>query len=482
MDVISLKSLRLRTDEPLQVQIYQQLYERIVNGFLPPGSRLPASRTIALELGVSRNTISAVIDQLKSEGLIETRKGSGVFIAQQAATFSPANKPDYQTSGGTLPELSAFGQQLSQAGRQLFQRPLPLTPGLPDMKAFPFNAWLKIQRRHEDRQQLMGYGGGQGYRPLKEALAHYLTTSKGVRCTEENIIITQGSQQALSLCSLVLLNEGDSIVMDFPCYQDAYQAFSVRNMQISAAPSEEDGLAVEQLPNQTSAKLIYTNPTYQYPTGAMLSTEKRLALLDWAAAAKQWIIEDDIDSEFHFYDKPVNALQGMGEQLPVIFIGSFSKTLYPSLRLGYMVVPRPLVTTFVQAKLHTGGESPLLSQATVADFMAEGHFAKHLRRMHQVYKKKWQHGMALVEQHLAGLVTPMVESSGMNVVLEINSLDDTALQQDYSKAGFGGQALSSFYCPSSTVEGRYQGMVLGLANSSSPQREEGIIALKKLLS
>lgn len=481
MEALSLKSMSFHSGEALQAQLYQQLVERIFNGYLPPGTRLPSSRIMAQELCISRNTITVVIDQLKSEGLVQTRMGSGVFITHDLPTENSRTRPTERSCSDALPTLSSFGESLSSDIDRQFKHSLPFAPGLPDMTEFPVKTWSKIQRRHEERQKLMGFGGGQGYRPLKEALAHHLKTSRGVNCEENNIIITQGAQQALTLCALVLLNEGDTVLMESPCYMGAYRAFLARNINVTFISAGNKGLDVDQLPESTKTKLVYTTPTHQYPLGGMMSTKQRIKLLSWASQKKHWVIEDDYDSDFHFHEKPVDALQGMKKQAPVIYIGSFSKTLYPSLRLGYMVVPRKLVPIFIRTKLYVGGESPLLSQATVADFISEGHFVKHLRRMRKLYQSKWEHAAKLIEQHLTGLASPIVESAGMQLTIKVNVTCDKWLQAELLKLGYGSVALSSYYAPSVPDFSVQQGLVLGLANTSDKERVAVILALKSLL-
>ncbi|MEH6473632.1 MAG: PLP-dependent aminotransferase family protein [Halopseudomonas sp.] len=481
-----LSDIELTADQPLQSQLHRALASRISSGRLVPGMRLPSSRLLAQQLGVSRNTVTAVLDQLKAEGYIDSRSGSGVYVNQDL----PGGLLRIGATAGSvqpLPTLSEYGATLQQMARWP-QQPadlpshqtaaLPFTVGLPDLSQFPLKSWLKIQRRHQDRSVLMGYDNAYGYQPLRQALANYLRASRGVRCQPNQIIITHGAQQALSLCSLVLLNDGDRVMVENPGYQGAQEAFLASNAELVGLDVGPEGLDVNKLPARTTARLMYTTPTHQYPLGGIMPAAQRLKLLDWAARNKLWIIEDDYDSEFHFHAKPIAALQGITEQTPVLYLGSFSKTLLPGLRLGYLVVPESLAPVFARAKRCMAGETAQLCQAVVADFIDEGHFGRHLRRMRQLYQQKWDHMAQLIEQHLAGRATAVVESAGMHLVLQIDAIDDVALLKNFNAAGFGGGALSQYYLAGMPAK---TGLVLGFANTNAVQREAGVLALQSLI-
>ncbi len=482
MEVPSFSSFEFNTGRPLQEQLQHQLTQWICTGRLSSGSRLPSSRRLASELNVSRNTVTIVLEQLKSEGFLESIQGKGVYVTSDLpkGITSPSNVS--WNKKGALPELSNFAQYLNQTPLMEHGEILPFTPGIPDISSFPQKTWLQIQRRHQDRTSLMGYDGNQGYAPLRESLAEYLKLSRGVRCKPEQIIITQGAQQAISLCAQVLLNEGDAVLVESPGYLGARKAFLARRASLVSCPMSENGVDIIALQNSNimstlKPKLMYITPTHQYPLGGILSASQRLKLLDWAATQNTWLIEDDYDSEFHYFHKPIAALQGMAEQTPVIYMGSFSKALFPSLRLGYLVVPEALVKVFIKAKSYMGGESPLLTQAVVADFINEGHFVRHLRKMRLLYQEKWQHLIDLINRELPLEVNPILQSAGMHLAIEIPNIDDLTLKKNFHQQGFGSSALSSYYNDKPTKTG----LVLGFANTTQYQREEGITALKSLL-
>lgn len=482
MEAPSFSSFEFDTNRPLQTQLQHQLTQWICSGRLPPGTRLPSSRRLAAELSISRNTVTIVLEQLKSEGFLQSIQGKGVYVA--ADLPQNINRPStvHWHNRGGLPELSAFGQTLNKTPLLEHSEILPFTPGIPDLSSFPQKTWLQIQRRHQDRINLMGYDGNQGYEPLRESLAEYLKLSRGVLCKPAQIIITQGAQQAISLCAQLLLNEGDSVLVENPGYMGARKAFLARRAKLISCPMNDNGVDIDAMQRdhiiaQTSPKLMYVTPTHQYPLGGILTASQRLKLLDWAATHNTWLIEDDYDSEFHYFHKPIAALQGMAEQTPVIYMGSFSKTLYPALRLGYLVVPEALVKVFVQGKSFMGGESPLLTQAVVADFINEGHFVRHLRKMRLLYQAKWQHLNHLLNHQLKKPVRPIQQSAGMHLAIEIPGVDDQKLKQNLQQKGFGSSALSSYYNDQPTKTG----LVLGFANTTRYQREAGIEALKSLL-
>ena len=467
MEVTHLNDLVFDRQNNLQNQLYQQVVNKIVKGELTAGMKLPASRQLAKELGISRNTIMKTIEQLVDEGYLQTRLGSGVYIN------SDMNKglltiDSLANNHVCLPELSHYAQSFDVSAND-DSPDLPFSPGLTAMDEFPMEIWQRLTRRHSDRKALCGYNGGQGYLPLRAALAEYLAHSRGVKCSAEQIIITQGAQQAISLCAQVLLNSGEKVIMEEPGYRSAKNSFSAYQAKILTAPLLDEALDINSLKQDCyqQAKLLYCTPTHQYPMGGILSASDRLALLDWAMTSNTWIIEDDYDSEFHFTQKPVAAIQGLATTTPVIYMGSFSKTLFAALRLGYLVVPKAIVNHFVTIKSAMSGETPMLSQAIVADFITEGHFARHLRRMRISYQRKWQHFNQLLQQ-LPTQCQIVAHSVGMHLVLKITNIDDLALKQYLITQGFSPSALSDYY----QGEEKETGLTLGFANTSIEQREQ----------
>lgn len=480
METAQLPPFELNPQSPLQQQIHNQFVQWIGQGRLATGVRLPATRLLSEQLGVSRNTVVAVIEQLKAEGFVESQIGRGSFIAHDLPTLSVESTPSASYSEPALPSLSSFAEEISPLMARHHDKALPFTPGVPDVDQFPHPIWQKTWRLHQDRSLLLGYCDDQGYLPLRESIADYLRVSRGVHCSASQILITQGAQQAISLCAQMLLNEGDSVLHENPGYRGASSAFKVRNPNLMHVPLLDQVIDVDWIlnhPEASSAKLVYTCPTHQYPMGGLLSASKRMALIQWAQENQVWIIEDDYDSEYHFLHKPIAAMQGMTENNTVIYMGSFSKVLFPSLRLGYLVLPKPLVKTFTTAKSFITGESPLIPQAVVADFIQEGHFVRHIRRMRQNYKEKWQDFSEKIQLHLGERVQIIAESVGMHIVLEIPGIDDIALRDALRKEGFGSSPLSVYYLG----KAEKTGLVLGFGNTTAKQRTELVLALSRQL-
>jgi len=475
MELPDLHTIQLNPNQHLQTQIHQHIVEWICSGRLPATTKLPSSRQLAQDLGVSRNTICLVFDQLKSEGFIETYQGKGVYIATELPIQDLSTKHLQSKEIQTLPMLSKFAQSLQKDVFTDTSQPLPFTLGIPDLSTFPIKIWQQIQRLHQNRTSLMGYDGYQGFKPLRQAIATYLRLSRGVHCDAEQIIITQGAQQAISLCAQILLDEGDTVFLENPGYLGAKQALQSKN--IHPVPLINQCVDVDYL-FELKGKLLYTTPTHQYPLGGVLSAGQRLKLIDWAASQHTWIIEDDYDSEFYFNHKPIAALHSMTQANTVIYLGSFSKTLFPALRVGYLVVPKQLIEVFTQTKSFMTGESPLLNQAIISDFITEGHFTRHLRKMRKLYKQKWLHFDQLISEKLSEVATPIAESAGMHLVIEIPNIDDKKLRQYLFKNGFGGSELSRYYIG----DAEKTGLVLGFANTTEEQRVQCIALIQAYLT
>ena len=481
MEAEILIDIQFSKTNTLQSQLHRYLVEKISQGLLPPGTKLPTSRSLAQQLKISRNTVTEVFEQLKAEGFIESKPGSGVYINQTLPQDSTNLLKGKWQSNKNLPMLSEFAKSLSADGNE-YDSSLPFTVGQPDLNAFPSQLWRQCERRSNNLIKLTKLDSAAGYLPLRESLQKYLSIHRGVSCDIEQIIITQGAQHALWLCAHILLNEGDSVLVENPGYKGARNAFLARQANMETIQVNSKGIKTAQLPTGGGSKLLYTTPTHQYPLGGILSASERIKLLDWATNTQRWIIEDDYDSEFHFSGRPIASLQGMATQTPVIYIGSFSKTLLPSLRLGYMIVPKPLMPIFVRTKLSQSGLSPLLSQATAAEFIIQGHFVRHLRRMRRLYQQKWQHLEALITSELNGLATPIMQSAGMHLALMVDNIDDNKLEDDFRKHGYGSTALSKYYHSPDKSSATKTGLTLGFANTNERDREYGIKLLRSLIS
>jgi len=371
--------------EPLQRRLYRLLRGGIQLGRLPGGSALPASRALASALGIGRNTVLAAYDQLLAEGFLETRHGAGTFVAHHAlGQIQLAARP------ATASSLSQRGLRLVEQSRGPIGESGAFVPCVPALDQFPREIWQGLLQRHQRQapSHWFNYQDGGGLPALREALCDYLQLSRSVRCQPEQILIVNGTKQAFDLIANLLTDPGDTAWIEEPGYRGAQASVINAGLNVVPVPVDAEGMNPALAPPGPAPRLIYTTPSHQLPTGVTMSLARRLALLAQAEAQQSWIIEDDYDSEFRYSSQPVAALQGLAESERVLYLGTFSKVLYPGLRLGYLVLPPALVEPFraAQARRYPEGHYPL--QAALAEFIAAGHFARHIRRMRELYRTR----------------------------------------------------------------------------------------------
>ncbi|MDM4767932.1 PLP-dependent aminotransferase family protein [Pelomonas sp. SE-A7] len=368
-------------------QLVAALRHGIRSGALRRGDRLPASRQLAEDLGLSRVTVEAAYGRLETEGYLRREVGRGSFVAIDTGRALPDVR-SARTMVAAAPVLSTRGQRIADGGGCIDPaRPLPFAAGSPELRAFPLALWRQLLNRRLRRQPgLLGYGDPQGLPELRETIAAYLNTSRGLRCRPEQVLVLSSSQQALQLAALMLLDADDCVWMEEPGYRGAVTAFEAAGARLQPVPLDREGLRPD--PALPSPRLVYLTPSHQYPCGMALSLPRRLALLEMARREQAWIIEDDYDSEFHYDGRPMPALQGLDEHGRVLYVGTFSKVLFPSLRLAYLVLPEALVAPFVTARTTQDGHAAQLPQAVAADFLRQGHFAAHLRLMRRLYQQR----------------------------------------------------------------------------------------------
>ena len=391
-----------RPEAPAYQWLYEGVRSAILGGRLRAGTRLPATRDLARQYGLARGTIVNAFDLLISEGYLEGRVGSGTYVTKICRTdccmcrrgISPSLLR--RSSGGhrsrtTVKELN-YSRGMNRPTRAF-------RANLPALDLFPTTLWTKITVRCLRRisiQHLMGCGA-LGYMPLRQALAEYLSTSRGVRCVPEQVAIVSGVQEALDVTSRLMLNPGDRVCVEDPGYPGAVFVFKALGARVCAAGVDGEGITISQLPSR-GVRLIYLTPGHQFPLGTTMSLARRLQLLEWARRAGAMIFEDDYDSEYRYSGRPIPALQGLDEHGLVLYAGSFSKVLFPSLRLGYAVIPLDMVPHFEASLSLTCRHAPLLEQLVLTEFIAEGHFGRHLRRMREVYAERL--GVLLEEARL----------------------------------------------------------------------------------
>lgn len=453
-------------DLPLHRQLYQQLRAAILEGRLKPGTRLPSTRAFANELGISRNTVVEAFDQLIAEGYLVGKHGSGTFVNQQLGETRPAPTTHRMPVRTERELLSKRGTLLSQVTLSTWgggTAPRAFRQGVPALDMFPLETWLQLQRRalRQITRDAFGYGDPAGYRPLRETLAAYLGASRGVHCTAEQVIIVSGAQHALDLAARLLLDAGDRVWIEEPGYRGARGALLAAGAQLAPIPVDEEGLSLRDgLGQGARARMVYVTPSHQYPLGVTMSLARRLALLDWAKQTRAWILEDDYDSEYRYSGRPLAALQGLDSDGRVIYIGTLSKVLMPALRLGYLVVPPELVRAFTHARALTDRHAPLLDQVVLNEFITQGFFARHLRRMRAVYAKRQTVLRRALENDLSPWLTVEPAAAGLHLVAMLRKhRNDAFVAQRAFAHGIELSPLSFFYLQKPTRPG----LVLGYA-------------------
>jgi len=386
---------------PLYRQLYTQLHAAVVEGRLEAGSLMPSSRVLAQELGVSRNTVLNAYEQLAAEGYLETNEASATLVSQlpvdgqapEENDTGPVADGHEAANGAVLPEGSQRWLALRDSMPSLdLPQAVAFTPGVPAFDQFPIRTWARLLARHTHRMQPDMADNDDhigGYGPLREALTSYLRASRMVVCQPDQVLVVSSGRAGLDLVCRVLGDSGAPALVEEPGYNTAKTTIRAAGMPIVPAPVDIEGIRIDVGErNAPDARLAYVTPSHQWPTGVSLSAARRHQLLTWAERRNAWIIEDDYDSEFRYAGSPLATLQGLDGGHRVIYLGTFSKVMFPSLRTAYIVVPPSLVAVFRKALYYAGQEPPLHVQAALADFIGEGHFSAHIRRMRRVYKRR----------------------------------------------------------------------------------------------
>ncbi|ODC05382.1 GntR family transcriptional regulator [Terasakiispira papahanaumokuakeensis] len=472
---------------PRHARIQRALRQLILDGALGVGTALPASRTLAKSLGVSRDTIESAYSQLHAEGFIERRVGSGSFVSEQARRLSGRGKPKYTPlDRQTPPRLSQRGHTILQSGGvRDFLEARPFAPGVPETRSFPLQIWERVERQvlKEYGTHALRHSPPQGMAPLRRAIADYINLERGAHATPEQVLVLTSSQQAMTLCATVLLDAGDRIFVEDPVYHGARKAFDAAGLTCVPVPVDTDGLQVEQLlemtqSSETSPQAVFLTPSHQFPTGTTLSLDRRLAIIEWARAQQGWIIEDDYDSEFHYAGKPTACVQGLDPHERTIYIGTFTKSLFPGLRIGYMVLPASLVEPMTVARTLLDGHSAPIPQLTLARFIESGHFGAHIRTMRAVYAQRRDQLAQLIRQHLADFVEPQVPTGGMQMpCVLIRDIAEQKVVEAARRVGIDLLGLTPLYASSQPKPG----FLMGFAAHAPHELETAVKTLAKLL-
>ncbi|RWB19037.1 MAG: PLP-dependent aminotransferase family protein [Mesorhizobium sp.] len=467
LDMLAVNRL---SPEHLSRQLYHGLVAIIRNRTLAPGSELPSTRALAAELGLGRNTIVSAYDQLVTEGYLANRRGARPVIVDL-----PDGPREAPAEAAPMPLRSP-----SRRGQQLLSQPchhgrpghVAFHPGMPDASSFPFGVWgrLVARRASHGGETLFGTYDVTGHPALKEAIAGYLYSARGVRCRPEQIVITTGAQAAFDLLARLLLDPGDTVWMEEPGYYGAKAAFTVAGAKILPIPVDQERGWRLDAPS-FSPRLIYVTPACQHPLGITMRMEERLRLLDIAETANAWVIEDDFDGEYRFQGRPVPAIQSMDRSGRVIYVGTFAKLLFPALRIGFMVLPVELAGRIVNALSTTGQFAPLLLQAALADFITEGHMNRHLKRMRRIYAQRRQLFREIVTERLRDEITLSPAEAGIQVVGYLREgIDDIEVSQAAAKRAINVSPLSKYFQNTAAT----QGLVLGYAACDAAQTRDGV--------
>jgi GntR family transcriptional regulator/MocR family aminotransferase len=464
------------TETPLYRWLYEELRSAILAGRLKPGARLPATRDLAQQYRLSRATLVAAFEQLKSEGYVEGRVGSGTYVSQvlPEELLEVGRSGREATARRRRIALSAYARRL-EPFKGAEPRPVrAFRANRPALEAFPAGLWAQVAARRLRRASVHLLAGGEalGYRPLREAVADYLNTSRGVRCSPEQVLIISGVQEALDRAAHLLLDPGEPVWMEDPGYPGAAVVFRAVGAKVCPVPVDADGLNLEKGRRRWGrARLVYVTPAHQYPLGVTMSLRRRLELLEWARRTGTCVFEDDYDSEYRYSGRPVPALQGLDRAGVVLFAGSFSAVLFPSLRLGYLVVPTDLVDTFAAAESVSTHHPPLMEQAVLCDFIREGHFARHVRRMRELYTERRALLLDCARRRLAGLLEIPGVDAGMQTVGWLQrGIDAEQVAATSAKLGVEVVPLSRY----ALGRRRMNGVILGFAAVEPREIRRGV--------
>ena len=440
--------------------LYLALRRLILDGELPAGTPLPPTRLLTAELGLSRSTVVRTYEKLRVEGYLQSRGGSATLVSEALSLAGPSQTPRGRPWRQGKP-LSRRGSEIAQHATSSPIQSGAFVPGVPDLSLFPFATWRRLMAKYIcfEQRQLARYSQG-GYGPLKAVLADYLRASRMMSCSPRQIVIVNGSHQAIDLCARMLCDEKDRVWMEDPGYWGASNVLRANGLEIEPIAVDEQGISLPADP-ESPPRLIFVSPSSQYPTGVVMSLSRRIKLLELAEAHNAWVIEDDYDNEIRYHPYSIGSLFGQARSPRVIYLGTFSKTMFPGLRLAYLVVPEDLAEAFAIGNAELYREGRLIEQAALAEFIEEGHLSTHLRRVRNIYQERRNVLRKAIESRLGELVSTSGGLAGLHLPYFFNhALDDVALSREMLEAGIVLRPLSMYYADSRQ---RRSGMVLGFA-------------------
>ena len=472
---------------PLHQQLYEELRRAILSGRLLPRQRIPSTRSLAKSLGISRTTVTSCYEQLLSEGYLETIVGSGTYVCAQLPDDLLHSTPVESVQKTVSPiQLSKYAARLADMDTSLMSEPdlqISFRYGRPAFDHFPMQTWRKLLSRHcRENSTWLDYAtDALGYKPLREAIARYLSRSRAVQCEPEQVIITNGTQQALYLIMRLSIELGDAIALEDPGYLSARRIFLSQGAKLLPVRVDESGLVVKDLAKYAneSIKLVYVTPSHQFPTGAILSLPRRLELLAWAQQNSAMIIEDDYDSEYRYGDRPIPALQGLAQTDSVLYIGTFSKVLFPSLRIGYLVLPQSFISLFARAKWLSDRSLPSLEQQVLTDFIEQGHIDRHIRKMRSLYDLRRQALVQALKANFGEKAKILGEKAGLHLMVRLQThLTDEEIIQRAARVGVGMMSAQPSYL-NANCAGEF---IFGYSELRQEQIQQGISRVAQVLT
>ena len=456
--------------QPAYRQLHALLLQAVLQGQLAAGTKLPSSRLLAQELGLARNTVIEVYEHLAAQGCLQTRHGSGTYVADLSAErmldvpAAARSKPAPRPASAGPASLSRRGRLLLAGAGVSARQWGAFMPGVPDVEEFPARLWSRLHARHWRRApaERLSYAPAGGLPALRQALAEHLRSTRSVQCEAEQVIVTSGSHQAVDLAARLLADAGDHAWLEDPCYWGLRSTLQTLGLQLHAVPVDAEGLRWFGGRRQRPVpRLVLATPSHQYPLGMVMSVARRQALLEFCRRHGSWIIEDDYDSEFRYGTRPIASLQGLDAAERVVYVGSFSKTLFPGLRVGYLVAPRGLAPAFAQASAELYREGQLQQQAVLADFIAEGHLGAHIRRMRKLYAARRQCLLEAIHARFGEALPVSGDNAGLHLVLHLPArCDDVALTEGALAAGVAVRPLSRYHADPQRAP---RGLLLGYA-------------------
>ena len=474
--------------EPVYRQLHNLLLQAVLQGRLPAGTKLPSTRLLAEELGVARNTVIAVYEHLGAQGCLRSRHGSGTYVADLAIDhLEPPSRAS--TARRQAPAIAQVPPRLSARGREVVEgigfssrQWGAFMPGVPDVTEFPARLWARLHNRHwrNAPPERLSYAPEGGLPALRSALAGHLRTARSVHCQPEQVIVTTGIHQSVDLAVRLLADPGDRVWVEEPCYWGLRSELKSLDLILEPVPVDAEGLMLSPARLKRPApRFVLVTPSHQYPLGMVMSLKRRQALLEYCRRNGSWIIEDDYDSEFRYSTRPIACLQGLDASGLVLYVGSFSKMLFPGLRIGFLVVPPLLAETFAKASAELFREGQLQQQAMLADFINEGPLSSHIRRLRGLYGPRRERLLEAIRSHFGDRLSISGDYAGLHLVLYLpQSVDDNAVVVDAAEAGVLVRSLSRYY---SLRPSARRGLLLGYACVKEPDIAPAFAILARVL-